>query len=72
MESLDILEKKVGQLVTIVQALKGENVSLKKKISALEKDIQAGSSDIDNLNSEKEKTKELIVSLIKNIDELVG
>jgi len=72
MESFEMLEKKIGQLVGIVQSLKNENAGLKKKISVLEKDLSEGSTNIKDLSAEREKTKDLVVSLIKNIDQFVG
>jgi FtsZ-binding cell division protein ZapB len=72
MESFEALEKKIGQLISVVHALKAENAGLKKKLGSLEKDITEGNTNIHNLNQEREKTKHLVAGLIKNIDQLVA
>lgn len=72
MESFEALEKKIGQLIGVVQSLKTENAGLKKKLSSLEKDIQEGNSNIQSLSAEREKTKSTVLGLIKNIDQFVG
>jgi len=78
MESLELLEKKLTQLVGLVGQLKDENKvlekengSLKKKLSALERDVLESNESIEHLTTEKEATKGLISDLIKNIDKLV-
>ena len=78
MESFELLEKKIGQLVTLTQKLKSENAALskentglKKKLSALEKDVVEGSESIELLKGETEKTKGFVANLIKSIDQLV-
>lgn len=72
MESFEALEKKIGQLIGVVQSLKTENAGLKKKLSSLEKDIQEGNTSIQSLNAEREKAKTTVLGLIKNIDQFVG
>jgi FtsZ-binding cell division protein ZapB len=71
MNSLEVLEKKISQLVSLVKNLQTENASLKKKLSSLEDDVLEGNESIDSLNSEKEKTKLFVSDLIKSIDALV-
>jgi hypothetical protein len=78
MESLEILEKKIVQLIQTVQkmqtdnaAMLKENGGLKKKLSALEESVLKGTENIESLAQEKEKTKLYVSDLIKNIDQLI-
>lgn len=78
METLELLEKKISQLVGLVSQLKDENKvlakensSLQKKLAALERDVVEGNESIEHLTTEKEATKGLISDLIKSIDKLV-
>lgn len=78
MESLELLEKKVTQLVTHTQKLQAElaalgkeNTSLKKKLANLEKEVVHGNENVEVLAQERDKTKIFVADLIKNIDKLV-
>jgi len=78
METFELLEKKISQLVGLVTQLKEENkvlakenASLQKKLGALERDVLEGNESIEILTSEQEKAKGLITDLIKNIDRMV-
>jgi hypothetical protein len=79
MESLDILEKKIAQLVQFIQTLKQENstlgkenAGLKKKLAALEDTVLKGNASIETLSTEREQAKHCVTDLIKNIDQLIA
>ncbi len=78
MESFEVLEKKIVQLIALTQKLKTENgslakenASLKKKLNLLEEDVLEGNENIEALTVEKEKAKIFVADIIKNIDQLV-
>ena len=78
MEAFELLQKKLEVVAQALQRLKAENeqykkevTQLKKRISTLEDDILEEQASIENLSSEKEKTKLFVADLIKNIDQLV-
>ena len=75
MEALAILEKKIEDLVSLVSLLRGENASLANENAELKKKVE----DLEVLTLEKNKqsdeerqlTKSLVDSLIKDIDAVV-
>jgi hypothetical protein len=86
MYMLQALEKKVVALVSLVDALKQENNSLKEDISGfkeenkkLKKQVEMLESSVlkesnrlqEQLQKEKELTKTVVDDLIKNIDALL-
>lgn len=75
MEALSILEKKIEDLVSLISLLRGENAllarengELKKKVDDLEIVTLEKSKQTDE---ERELTKKLVDSLIKDIDAVV-
>ncbi|OGB97107.1 hypothetical protein A3F06_04255 [candidate division TM6 bacterium RIFCSPHIGHO2_12_FULL_36_22] len=75
MEALDILEKKIGQLLVKiknlneeVQILREENIHLQDKVDQLSSNLVNGQKE---LSSEKEKAKMFVEGLIQSIDSLV-
>ncbi|HBR70382.1 TPA: hypothetical protein DIC20_04455 [Candidatus Dependentiae bacterium] len=75
MEALAILEKKIEDLVSLISLLRGENatlskenVELKKRVEDLELVTLENSKQTDE---ERELTKRLVDSLIKDIDAVV-
>lgn len=86
MELLQSLEHKISSLVTLVNALKTENESLKKEILGRDGEIQLLKDEVemlessllnensrlqDQLNKEKELTRNVVDDLIKNIDAII-
>lgn len=69
METLQILELKIAQLIERVKDLKAENVALLDKIDALETSMLRGK---ETLEEEKALTRSAVDDLIKNIDSLIG
>ena len=76
MELLNLLEKKILDLVELVKkqkqeilTLSEENTKLKEKIDNLETALLSEQSDLDE---EKELTKLVVDGLIKDIDSLVS
>jgi len=75
---LDILEQKVSSLIELARELKQENVRLVENIAQLtaklektEKTLLGGSERIEELDQERELTKNIVNDLIKSIDMLV-
>lgn len=78
MESFEVLEKRIVQLIELAQKLKTENgvlakenATLKKKLNTLEEDVLEGNENIEVLTAEKEKAKHFVADIIKSIDQLV-
>ena len=69
METLQILELKIAQLVERVKELKAENAALLDKIDALETSMLRGK---ESSEVEKASMRSAVDDLIKNIDELIG
>jgi predicted nucleic acid-binding Zn-ribbon protein len=69
METLQILELKIAQLIERIRALQAENVALLNKIDALETSMLRGK---ENFEEEKALTRSAVDDLIKNIDSLIG
>jgi chromosome segregation ATPase len=86
MELLQSLEQKISSLVALVSSLKKENEELKKDLSDRHNEIQQLKGEIEmlessllndtyrlqeQLNKEKELTKNVVDDLIKNIDAII-
>jgi len=82
MEALGLLEKKIKNLVELIEKLKQENALLKTENTRLaEEKVQLSQTvkdavvehnkDLDKLSQEKALTKMVVDDLIKNIDSLV-
>jgi cell division septum initiation protein DivIVA len=75
MESFELLEKKVAQLISLSKKLKDENASLAKENAGLSKKLSSLESNLSKSSetaaSEKEKAKLFVADIIKNIDKLV-
>ena len=78
MAVLDTLFEKVVQLLKYIKLLEErnstllkENEELKEKKNSLEFRVEEGREDIEGLSKEKALTKEVIDSLIGNIEALV-
>ena len=86
MELLQSLEQKISSLVVLASSLKKENEELKKDLSGRDTEIQQLKSEIEmlessllnencrlqeQLNKEKELTKNVVDDLIKNIDAII-
>lgn len=74
-EQLSLLEKKIVQLVTYTKNIKEKNVVLEKENDSLKKQLLANSNvsqkHKESFEKEKLEIKNLIDSLIHDIDELV-
>ena len=75
---LDILEQKVFSLIEVARELQTQNARLVEKIAQLtakleatEKTLLGGSERIEELDQERELTKNIVNDLIKSIDMLV-
>lgn len=86
MELLQSLEQKISSLVVLASSLKKENEELKKDLSGRDNEIQQLKGEIEMLESsllnehsrlqeqldkEKELTKNVVDDLIKNIDAII-
>mgnify|MGYP002788406225 CR=1 FL=1 len=86
MELLQSLEQKISSLVVLANSLKKENEELKKDLSGRDNEIQQLKGEIEMLESsllnehsrlqeqldkEKELTKNVVDDLIKNIDAII-
>lgn len=86
MELLQSLEQKISLLVVLANSLKKENEELKKDLSGRDNEIQQLKGEIEMLESsllnehsrlqeqldkEKELTKNAVDDLIKNIDAII-
>lgn len=75
---LEVLEQKVFSLIEIARELKQENARLVENIAQLtaklelaEKTLLGGNERIEELDQERELTKNIVNDLIKSIDMLV-
>lgn len=75
MDSFEVLEKKVVQLIELTQKLQKENAqlaqdkaSLSEKLSALESNLSKNNEVVEQ---EREKAKLFVADIISNIDQLV-
>ncbi len=69
METLQILELKIAQLIERIKELKVENTALLDKIDVLETSMLRGKECFEE---EKALTRTAVDDLIKNIDSLIG
>lgn len=69
METLQILELKIAQLIERIKELKVENAALLDKIDVLETSMMRGKECFEE---EKALTRTAVDDLIKNIDSLIG
>lgn len=69
METLQILELKIAQLIERIKELKAENTALLDKIDVLETSMLRGK---ESLEEERALTRSAVDDLIKNIDSLIG
>ena len=79
METLQILEQRITQLIALVKTLQEENVRLTQehaqaleKLEFLERSMLQDNNDLKKLNKEREQAKHTVDELIKSIDTLVG
>lgn len=79
METLQVLEQRITQLITLVKKLQEENARLSedyllalKKLEMLESSLLQDNRDLERLNNEREHTILTVDELIKSIDTLVG
>ena len=75
---IDILKQKVFSLIEVARELQTQNARLVEKIAQLtakleatEKTLLGGSERIEELDQERELTKNIVNDLIKSIDMLV-
>ena len=75
MEALAILEKKIEDLVSLISLLRGENASLARENEELNKKVEGleilALETNKQSDEEKQLTKSLVDSLIKDIDAVV-
>ena len=78
MEVLEILEKKIESLLSLIKDLKAENTKLAEekailveKLETMEGSMLKGHEDVEKLSQEKALTKMVVDDLISNIDSLV-
>ena len=75
METLQVLQQRITQLISLVKELKDNNDALIKEKALLLKKIESLESSLlkgkENLEEEKAVTKMAVDELIKNIDGLV-
>jgi len=75
MEALTILEKKIEELVKLINQLRNEKAELAQEKVALKKQIDELEvltfEDKKESDQERELTKEMVDSLIKDIDAVV-
>ncbi len=76
MERFKVLEGKIVQLVDVIKGLRSENDSLVQENGKLQEKVEklefSVLNDKEQLDKEKELTKEVVDELIKSIDTLVG
>ncbi len=79
METLQILEQRITQLISLVKKLQEENSGLiqehsqvLEKLEFLERSMLQDNNDLEKLNKEREQAKHTVDELIKSIDTLVG
>lgn len=77
-ENLNVLERKLSQLIEVVRQLKEDNdvlerekLDLEIKLEKLEDELLRDSQGLEELNQERALTKQVVDDLIKSIDSLV-
>ncbi len=70
LEQLDILEKKIEDLISMLEALRKENEVLREKVQIQEGKINDLSSQVESLRSAKENARMKIASLLERLERL--
>lgn len=71
-DPLDLLEKKIAQLVKSYAALKSEKNSFAERMAQKEIEINGLREKLGLLAQEREKAKEKLENLIHRLDRLIG
>lgn len=79
METLAILEERITALIQSIKELKTENATLTKErdqllhhIEKIENSLLKNNKSVEELNQEKEATKQVVDSLITSIEGLLA
>ncbi len=79
METLAILEERITALIQSIKELKSENVALSKEkdqllhhIEKIENSLLKNDKSVEELNQEKQATKQVVDSLITSIEGLLA
>jgi chromosome segregation ATPase len=71
-EKIASLKVFVDQLVARYKDLESENRALDKQVKMLESSLLKENKSLEDLQKEKEMTRQIVDGLIKSIDSLVG
>ncbi len=72
MDPLDLLEKKIAQLVKAYAALKNEKNSFGERLAQKDLEIDGLQKKFSMLNQERERAREKLENLIHRLDRLIG
>ena len=72
LEQFDTIEKRVGQLLEICQALQAEKAELQNRVDRLERELQAKAEAENRHQTERETIRSRIDALLSRLDGLDG
>lgn len=72
LDPLDLLEKKIAQLVKAYAALKNEKNAFGERLAQKDMEIDGLQKKFSMLNQERERAREKLENLIHRLDRLIG
>jgi uncharacterized protein involved in exopolysaccharide biosynthesis len=68
LEQFELLEQKVGSLISVVSSLKEENASLQRQVQEGGEELRSREQEIEGLRAEREAVRERIAALLRRIE----
>ena len=70
LDQFELLEKKVGSLISLVSSLKEENTSLERRVQEAGEELRSLAQEMEGLKADREAVRERVAGLLRRIEEL--
>jgi FtsZ-binding cell division protein ZapB len=70
LDQFELLEKKVGSLISLVSSLKEENASLERRVQEAGEELRSLAQEMEGLKADREAVRERVAGLLRRIEEL--